>query len=165
MMEGGEPDNHLTRRSQRRARRRKELFFFIGTLLQAISIGLSMIYYGFYTVKNFWTVYNCFWFTLTFMSFVCWATSRIQLGALTTFQAKADRYFVTTGLYKFFRHPIYYFGSFAIFSYIMLLQRYTLLVVFVILIPFQIIRALREEKVLKEKFQERYIGYIRNVWF
>lgn len=164
-MEAVEPDNHLTRRNQRRTRRRKELFFFVGTLLQAISIGLSMVYYGFYTLDNFWTIHNCFWFSLTFSSFMCWASSRIQLGALTTFQAKADKYFVTTGLYKYFRHPIYYFGSFAIFSYIMLLRRYSLLFVFILLIPFQIIRALREEKVLREKFEDRYNNYIRHVWF
>jgi len=154
---------YITGRSERRSKRRQQFFSFISTVFQAFSIGCTMIYYGFYCVPSFWNVYHIFWFLLTFCSFGCWASSRIQLGALATFRPKVGKYIVTSGLYKYFRHPIYYFGTIALFSYIMLLKRYQLLFVFVIIIPMQIIRALREEKVLKGKFEEHYEDYKRSL--
>jgi protein-S-isoprenylcysteine O-methyltransferase Ste14 len=93
-----------------------------------------------------------------------WAIAHWELGKSFTARAEA-RDLVTRGLYSKIRNPIYIFGSLFIAGIILFSQRPIFLLVFAILIPMQLIRAKKEERVLREKFGEKYDEYKRNTWF
>jgi protein-S-isoprenylcysteine O-methyltransferase Ste14 len=155
----------LAERRKRRQQRHQELFQFLFNVIQALSIGGSMIYYGFTLVVHKWTILQYFLFLSSFSFFGLWFLSRVHLGTHLTFRPKADRILVTNGLYKYFRHPIYYFGTLSLICYIMFLERYYLLYGLIILIPLQVVRALRENKVLKKKFEDDYEQYVSKLIF
>ena len=80
-------------------------------------------------------------------------------------QAKAH-VLVTSGIYSRIRHPIYVFSSLMIAGIALYLDRiWLLLVVLLILLPMQIYRARREEKVLMDAFGEEYARYKSRSWF
>src|SRR5215470_7785168 len=87
-----------------------------------------------------WTPMAVVGFCLGVTGFVLWTIARFQLGSSFAVTAQA-RHLVTHGLYSRFRNPIYLFGSFVIAGEIFFLQRPTLLLFFVVLIPIQILRA------------------------
>jgi protein-S-isoprenylcysteine O-methyltransferase Ste14 len=95
---------------------------------------------------------------------VFFAIARIQLGR--SFQVSAEANFlVTTGIYKKLRHPIYYFGLIFLLGVIILFQKFILIIVWCGLIFIQRKRIENEEKVLQEKFGEKYVEYKKNSWF
>ena len=79
-------------------------------------------------------------------------------------QAKAST-LVTTGLYSRIRNPIYFFGALMILGIIIWSNKPLLLLFFVVLIPLQIYRIRKEERVLAEKFGAAYLDYKRQTWF
>ncbi|MEI9934255.1 MAG: DUF1295 domain-containing protein [Ferruginibacter sp.] len=101
--------------------------------------------------------------------FILLIIARLQLGSSFSIEAQANQ-LVTKGLYKKFRHPIYYFGTMLIIgTYIFSMsffssRRYMpfLLLLFIII---QFNRIKKEEKVLKEKFGDEYLAYRKNTWF
>ena len=101
---------------------------------------------------------------LVVTGFVLWSIARFQLGNSFSVTAQA-RHLVTHGLYSKFRNPIYVFGSFVIAGEILFVERPTLLLFFVVLIPIQIWRAGKESKVLEEKFGDEYRRYRAQTWF
>jgi protein-S-isoprenylcysteine O-methyltransferase Ste14 len=92
------------------------------------------------------------------------ALARIQLGRAFSVQAKAST-LVTNGLYSRMRNPIYVFGGLAIAGFMLWANRPWLLLLFVVLIPMQVWRSRVEERVLTEKFGEKYLEYKRQTWF
>jgi protein-S-isoprenylcysteine O-methyltransferase Ste14 len=90
--------------------------------------------------------------------------ARIQLGSAFSVQAKATT-LVTTGLYSRIRNPIYVFGALAVTGFILLVNQPWWLLLFVVLIPIQIVRSRREARVLEEKFGEAYREYRKKTWF
>lgn len=90
--------------------------------------------------------------------------ARIQLGQSFSAEAKATE-LVTTGLYSRIRNPIYVFGSLMIAGIIIWANMPWLLLFFLVLIPLQIYRSRKEEKVLLEKFGSAYQDYKRKTWF
>jgi protein-S-isoprenylcysteine O-methyltransferase Ste14 len=90
--------------------------------------------------------------------------ARLQLGAAFSVQAKASQ-LVTTGLYARIRNPIYVFGALLIAGAIIWAQRPVFLLVFLILIPLQIVRSRKEAQVLEAKFGDEYLEYKRKTWF
>jgi protein-S-isoprenylcysteine O-methyltransferase Ste14 len=88
-------------------------------------------------------------------SFPLWVLARLQLGSAFSFHARAD-HLVTTGLYSRFRHPVYLFGSIAGVASLVALQVWWVLVIALLLSPITIIRAIREERVLRARFGEEY---------
>lgn len=159
-----EENSVLKNRRLRREKRHNEIFQFIMTIIQAISIAFTIIYNSYISIKTF-SFFKILLSLLTLICYGCWLFARLQLGTLLTFRAKADRYLITTGLYSKFRHPIYYFGSLGLFFLFILIEKYYLLFGLLILIPFQIVRALKEQKVLRNKFEEQYEAYERTLWF
>jgi len=69
------------------------------------------------------------------------------------------------GLYSRIRNPVYFFGALMILGVIVWVSRPWMLLFYVVLIPVQVIRIRKEEKVLTEKFGEAYVEYKRKTWF
>jgi protein-S-isoprenylcysteine O-methyltransferase Ste14 len=102
--------------------------------------------------------------SIFFPSFLLFVLARIQLGRAFSIEAKAE-ILVTTGLYSRIRNPIYVFGALMIVGAIVFASKPVLLLIFVVLIPLQIIRSRKEEHVLSEKFGDAYRDYKRQTWF
>lgn len=97
-------------------------------------------------------------------SFALWGVARIQLGKSFAVRAQAKE-LVTHGLYARIRNPIYLFGSLMILGIFLLLGMPLLLLVFLVLIPLQLFRIRKEERVLEAKFGELYRQYKQRTWF
>ena len=97
-------------------------------------------------------------------SFALWFLARVQLGSSFPMRPQA-RELVTHGLYSRTRHPVYLFGSLGILGVILYTGHVQWLWVFALLVPLQLFRILKEEKVLREKFGDAYWEYKRRTWF
>ena len=90
--------------------------------------------------------------------------ARIQFGRAFSLQAKATT-LVTTGVYSRIRNPIYIFGTVFILGFIIWLGWPWLLLIFAVIIPLQVLRSRKEERVLTEKFGAAYLDYKQKTWF
>lgn len=97
-------------------------------------------------------------------AFLLWATSRLQLGASFSVKPQAKG-LVTRGIYSRIRNPIYTFGMLWIAGLILVVGHPLWLLILLVLIPMQIVRARREARVLEEKFGQEYRAYRRHTWF
>src|SRR5262245_20585431 len=111
-----------------------------------------------------WTPMPLIGLGLLIVGFTLWTIARFQLGASFTVTAQA-RQLVTTGLYSKIRNPIYVFGSVVIAGAFLFMGRPRLLLIFVIVIPLQIIRARKEAQVLEAQFGDAYRNYRAGTWF
>jgi protein-S-isoprenylcysteine O-methyltransferase Ste14 len=98
------------------------------------------------------------------ISFPLFVLARWQLGSSFSVKAKASR-LVTTGLYSRIRNPIYLFGGLFVVGLSLFLSPWGPLVVALVLVPLQVVRARREERVLAEAFGEEYERYKSKTWF
>ena len=96
--------------------------------------------------------------------FALLTVARVQLGNAFSVTPQAT-FLVTHGLYSRIRHPVYVFSAIGIAGFFLYLDMPQLLVLLVLLIPLQVVRARREERVLEERFGEEYRSYKRNTWF
>jgi len=96
--------------------------------------------------------------------FLTWALARKQLGNSFSVQAKATA-LVTHGLYLRIRNPICVFGSIMIAGVCLFFLKPEELLVFLAIIPMQIIRARKESAVLEAAFGDQYREYKRQTWF
>src|SRR5277367_1615378 len=97
-------------------------------------------------------------------SFILFSIAHVQLGSSFSVSAQA-RNLVTTGLYSRIRNPIYLFGGLLIVGVILFLEQPRYLLIFLILIPLQLVRMRQEAKVLEEKFGDAYRKYKKSTWF
>jgi protein-S-isoprenylcysteine O-methyltransferase Ste14 len=98
------------------------------------------------------------------ISFPLFVLARWQLGSSFSVKAKASR-LVTTGLYSRIRNPIYLFGGLFIVGLSLFLSPWGPLAVALVIVPMQVVRARREERVLAEAFGEEYVRYKSKTWF
>lgn len=111
-----------------------------------------------------WTTMRLVGFCLLVPSEILLVVARLQLGASFSVRPEA-RKLVTNGLYSRIRNPIYLFGGLALAGIILVLNKPWYLLAFVVVIPVQILRMRREEKVLTEAFGETYLEYKERTWF
>jgi protein-S-isoprenylcysteine O-methyltransferase Ste14 len=98
------------------------------------------------------------------VSFPLFMLARWQLGSSFSVRAKASR-LVTTGLYSRIRNPIYLFGGLMLVGLSLFLSVWGPLAVVLVIVPLQVVRARREERVLAEAFGEEYERYKSRTWF
>jgi protein-S-isoprenylcysteine O-methyltransferase Ste14 len=89
--------------------------------------------------------------------------ARIQLGRAFSVTAQA-RQLVTTGLYKRIRNPIYLASPFLLIGLALAVARWWPLLLLILVIPLQIVRARREEAVLRAAFGSEYDEYRSRTW-
>src|SRR5260370_41812664 len=111
-----------------------------------------------------WTAWRIAGTAIAAPAFLLFVAARIELGRAFSVQAKATT-LVTTGVYSRIRNPIYFFGATFILGIILWMGRPWLLVIFVVLIPLQVVRSRKEERVLTEKFGAAYLDYKQKTWF
>ena len=130
---------------------------------------LTLVILG--TVLAFLASWNLPWTTLRVIGMFLLVTSevlfiiaRFQLGAAFSVRPQAKA-LVTRGLYARVRNPIYTFGSLSLAGLILVIDRPLYLLFFVVLVPVQLMRARKEEKVLTRKFGDTYLSYKKHTWF
>lgn len=129
-------------------------------------VGVSALGYAacvIVTSHQAWTPLKIAGAAIVMPSFVLFLIARIQLGSAFSVKAKAQK-LVTNGIYARIRNPIYVFGG-LIVAGVFLYIRPIWLLLFIVLIPLQIVRSRNEEKVLAEKFGEEYQRYKAKTWF
>jgi protein-S-isoprenylcysteine O-methyltransferase Ste14 len=107
------------------------------------------------------------WLVALALSLVCaalWFIARRQLGGAFSVRPEA-RQLVKSGFYARLRHPIYVFGTAAFLLVLLALQGWQALIIWIILIPVQVIRARREDALLAKTFGAQYEAYRRTTWF
>jgi protein-S-isoprenylcysteine O-methyltransferase Ste14 len=131
------------------------------TLAVIIVIVASLLIYA---PEVDWSTAKVIGAVLVGISFPLFVVARWQLGSSFSVKAKASR-LVTTGLYSRLRNPIYLFGGLFIVGLSLFLSPWGPLVVALVIVPMQVMRARREERVLAEAFGEEYERYKSNTWF
>ena len=131
------------------------------TLVVAIAV---FVFLGMHAAKLPWTAWRIVGMAIAVPAFLLFAAARIELGRAFSVRAKATT-LVTTGIYSRIRNPIYFFGAVMILGIIIWTGRTWLLLVFAVLIPLQVVRIRKEDRVLTEKFGAEYLEYKRKTWF
>jgi protein-S-isoprenylcysteine O-methyltransferase Ste14 len=130
--------------------------------LAAGIIALSL--FGIHAAHLPWTAWRIGGIAIAAPAFLLFVAARIELGRAFSVKAKATT-LVTTGVYSRIRNPIYFFGAVMILGIIIWTGRPWLLLVFAALIPLQVVRSRKEERVLTEKFGAAYLDYKQKTWF
>ena len=130
--------------------------------LVALIIGLSL--FGMHAAHLPWTAWRIVGIAIAAPAFLLFVAARVELGRAFSVQAKATT-LVTTGLYSRIRNPIYFFGALLILGIIISTGRPWLLLIFAVLVPLQVVRSRKEERVLTEKFGAAYRQYKQKTWF
>lgn len=92
------------------------------------------------------------------------AIARYQLGRAFSVTPQA-RHLVTTGLYARIRNPIYVASPFILIGLALIVAKWWPLLLLIAIIPLQIVRARREEAVLRASFGNEYDRYRAHTWF
>lgn len=135
--------------------------------LNIITLALAMVagsLFVRYALGQPWTPWRIVGLAVAVPSFLLFVLARLQLGRAFSVQAKATS-LVTTGIYARIRNPIYVFGGLMIVGGIIWADRPWWLLIFVLLIPMQLVRVRKEERVLEAKFGDAYLEYKRKTWF
>jgi protein-S-isoprenylcysteine O-methyltransferase Ste14 len=111
-----------------------------------------------------WTAMPVTGLVLTIFGFGLLTIARVQLGDSFSVTPQA-RALVTTGVYSRIRNPVYVFSAIGIAGFMLYVGRPTLLLLFLVLIPVQVLRAHAEGRKLEEAFGEQYRDWKRQTWF
>jgi protein-S-isoprenylcysteine O-methyltransferase Ste14 len=130
--------------------------------LAVVIVGLAL--FGMHAAHLPWTASRIAGVAITVPAFLFFVAARIELGQAFSLKAKATT-LVTTGVYSRVRNPIYFFGALVVLGVIIWSGFPWLLLLLAILIPMQVMRSRKEEKVLTEKFGAAYLEYKRKTWF
>ena len=111
-----------------------------------------------------WTALRVAGAVLAVAGFTLLTLARVQLGDAFSVTPQA-RMLVTRGLYSRIRHPVYVFSMLGIAGLSLYLRLPAILLLLLIIVPVQIVRARAEERVLEKRFGESYREYKRQTWF
>lgn len=111
-----------------------------------------------------WTMRQIASMAVAVPAFCLWALARLQLGKSFSISAQAKG-LVTHGLYSKIQNPVYVFGGIFIAAVIVFIGRPLWLLVFLILVPVQMMRIRAERRVLEAKFGDAYREYRKRTWF
>jgi len=105
---------------------------------------------------------------ISFSGFMVWIFSLFQLGGSFQIRTRA-RGLVTSGIYSWIRHPIYFGGFLVILGGILYTINLRINIFLVLYLVFflvvQIYRVKNEEKTLEKKFGKKYIDYKKKTLF
>jgi protein-S-isoprenylcysteine O-methyltransferase Ste14 len=133
-----------------------------GTLLLVVVVlGFLLFRYG---GALAWTPWQIAGLTIFVPAFLLFVLARIELGRAFSVKAKAST-LVTTGIYSRIRNPIYVFGGLISVGIFVFVHRPWWLLIWVPLIPLQLLRVRKEEELLEAKFGDAYRNYKRRTWF
>lgn len=133
-------------------------------IVTLVVIFVGLILFASYAMNLPWTPLRIAGVAIALPAFIMFCVARVQLGRSFSVEAKATE-LVSTGIYSRIRNPIYFFGALMILGVIIWTGKPVLLLVYVILIPMQTIRARKESQVLEAKFGDAYLEYKRKTWF
>jgi protein-S-isoprenylcysteine O-methyltransferase Ste14 len=129
----------------------------------ALIIG-AVVWLGMHASMVEWTGVKIAGAVVAGVGLVLLILARLQLGAAFSVRAKAKK-LVTTGLYSRIRNPIYVFAALFLVGLAVVLGRWELAVFVVVLVPVQMYRARKEERVLSLAFGDEYARYKAGTWF
>lgn len=133
-------------------------------LITLVVIVAAVVWLALHVNLIAWTPVKMVGAGLAGVSIAMLVVARLQLGASFSVKAKAKK-LVTTGLYSKIRNPIYVFGALFLVGLAIVLGNWLLLAILVVLTPVQMVRARKEEAVLREAFGEEYERYKAGTWF
>ena len=90
--------------------------------------------------------------------------ARFQLGRSFSVTPQA-RHLVTTGIYARIRNPIYLASPFLLIGLSLVLTQWWPMLLLIVVVPLQIMRARREATVLRAAFGAEYDRYRARTWF
>lgn len=169
----------ITSREERKQKKWNFIYQMFMIIIQSLSVGCSIIYYSINssliddTKKNYgedniyMKIIRFLLFIISIITYILWFIARLQLGISLTYKIQSNGPLIMKGLYSKFKHPIYYFGTISLISFLFSIKElsyYRLLFILLILIPFQIIRGVLEERVLRKKYDDEYEIYIKQLW-
>lgn len=134
-----------------------DLFFYI-----LVSLVIFLIYWEFVLFK----IIGIF---VSLLGFILWILGLIHLKESFNILPEAKK-LITSGIYSKIRNPIYIGGGLVTFGYVIYtinvpVLNFILIGLFVIEIIIQFFRIRAEEKVLTERFGDKYIKYKKRTWF
>ena len=132
--------------------------------IDLISYVIYIAFLGFGIVAGLHNTLSYLSLCLSIACAALWFVARWQLGNVFSVTAQA-RQLMVHGLYSKIRHPIYIFGTLAFLFVVLALQGLPALVIWVIVIFIQVVRARREDRVLAETFGAEYTTYHSRTWF
>jgi protein-S-isoprenylcysteine O-methyltransferase Ste14 len=136
----------------------RQLLFFTAI----VPVGVAYILYVYW--PHPWTPLHLAGLILLLLGLLLVMLARLQLGRSFSITPQA-RQLVTHGLYSRIRNPVYLFGHVAILGLILFFNRPWFLLIFIVLIPLQIVRARAEARVLQATFGDQYLHYRSQTWF
>jgi protein-S-isoprenylcysteine O-methyltransferase Ste14 len=128
----------------------------------AVAVALGDVAYKFH--RPAWTAHEIAGAAIMIPAFCLWALARVQLGSSFAVRAQAKQ-LVTRGLYAKIQNPVYLFGSIFIVGVIVFLGQPKWFLIFLVLIPMQLVRIRNERRVLEAKFGDAYREYRKRTWF
>jgi protein-S-isoprenylcysteine O-methyltransferase Ste14 len=131
-------------------------------LLSAIFVALSVFLVQQH--EGAWKTHQLIGLAIMAPSILLWGLARWQLGQSFSISPQAKA-LVTRGLYSKIRNPIYVFGSVMIAGLFVYSGNPWFFLLFLVLIPVQVIRLRKESQVLEAAFGEAYRSYKRQTWF
>ncbi len=121
-----------------------------------------------FLVVNFarppWTPLRILGLLLMLAAAIALTVARVQLGNSFSLRPEA-RELVTRGIYSKISNPIYVFGVVLITGLLLFLEQPKWLLLLLIIIPVQVLRARAESRGLEERFGDAYRRYKSQTWF
>ena len=121
--------------------------------------------YGVYATHGAaWNAHQIAGLAIGIPALCLWALARLELGKSFSISAQAKE-LVTHGLYSKIQNPVYVFGSILIAGAIVYFGQPKYFLVFLIILPMQLVRVREERRVLEAKFGDAYREYRKKTWF